>query len=68
MMKALVGSRRNVTGSRIATVRAGPIPGSTPTAVPSVTPAKAHRRCANVRALANPSLSAWSVSIGGAAD
>jgi hypothetical protein len=44
MMNALMGSRENVTGSSTATVMAGPIPGSTPTAVPTVTPAKAHNR------------------------
>ena len=38
MMKALVGSRLKVTGNRTATVNAGPIPGSTPIAVPSVVP------------------------------
>ena len=37
---------------------AGPIPGSTPTAVPSVTPASAHARCGSVIAFANPAPSA----------
>ena len=36
MMNALIGSSVKVTGSRTATVMAGPMPGSTPTAVPSV--------------------------------
>ena len=63
MMNALVGSSVNVAGSNSATVKAGPMPGSTPTAVPSVTPANAHARCGNVSALANPWLSACSVSI-----
>jgi hypothetical protein len=54
MMKALVGSRLKVIGSSTATVIAGPIPGRTPTAVPSVVPANAHARCGRVRALANP--------------
>ena len=53
MMKALVGSSPNVMGRRSATVSAGPIPGSTPTAVPSVTPANAQARCGQVSALAN---------------
>ena len=53
-MKALIGSRLKVTGSSTATVSAGPMPGSTPTAVPSVTPASAHARCGSVSALAKP--------------
>ena len=43
-MKAEVGSSLYVTGSSSATVRAGPIPGSTPTAVPSGTPSNAQSR------------------------
>ena len=42
MMNALIGSRLKVTGSSTATVSAGPIPGSTPIAVPSVVPTSAH--------------------------
>ena len=41
MMKAAVGSSVYVTGSNNATVIAGPMPGSTPTAVPRVTPTSA---------------------------
>ena len=62
MMKALVGSRLKVTGRRIATVSAGPIPGSTPTAVPTVTPAKAQNKKTGLAALANPCPSSVSVS------
>jgi hypothetical protein len=65
MMKALVGSRLNVIGSSSATVKAGPMPGSTPTAVPSVTPTSAHSRCAHDNALANPSRSSSIVCTGG---
>ena len=43
-MNALTGSRLKVTGSKMATVMAGPMPGSTPTAVPSVTPTNDHAR------------------------
>ena len=43
-----------MTGSSTATVSAGPMPGSTPTAVPSVTPTSAHTRFASVSALAKP--------------
>src|SRR5512145_2026618 len=63
MMNALVGSRANVTGSSRATVNAGPMPGSTPTAVPRVAPANAQARCGSVSAPANPWLSACSVSM-----
>ena len=63
MMKAAVGSRLKVTGSSRATVSAGPIPGSTPTAVPSVTPTIAHSRLKGVSATAKPWASAASVSI-----
>src|SRR6187397_2913895 len=62
MMNALTGSRVNVTGSRTATVIAGPIPGRTPTAVPSVTPANAQRSWVTVSAWLKPSASARSVS------
>jgi hypothetical protein len=44
MIIALVGSSPYVTGSNNATVIAGPIPGSTPTAVPMTTPSRARRR------------------------
>ena len=63
MMKALIGSRLKVTGSRTATVSAGPMPGSTPTAVPSVTPASAHARCGSVIAFAKPAASAVRISV-----
>ena len=43
-----------MTGSSSATVSAGPMPGSTPTAVPSVVPASPHSRLAGVSATANP--------------
>src|SRR5262245_11606383 len=54
MMKALIGSSENVAGRSTATVSAGPMPGSTPTAVPSVTPSSAQNRCESVSALAKP--------------
>src|SRR4051794_25689007 len=57
MMKALAGSRANVTGSSSATVMAGPRPGSTPTAVPSSTPISAYSRFIGVAAVAKPSSS-----------
>ena len=63
MMKAAVGSRLKVTGSSSATVSAGPMPGSTPTAVPSVTPTSAQSRLKGVSATAKPWARAASVSI-----
>ena len=63
MMKAAVGSRLKVTGSKSATVSAGPIPGSTPTAVPSETPTSAQNRLNGVIATAKPWPSAASVSM-----
>src|SRR5688572_3633451 len=68
MMNALVGSRLKVTGRSTATVSAGPMPGSTPTAVPRVTPTRAHPRCGSVSAPANPSLSAARISSIGGSD
>ena len=44
MMKAAVGSSWAVTGRSSATVSAGPIPGSTPMAVPTVTPSADQNR------------------------
>src|SRR6185369_5423398 len=61
MMNAAMGSSPNVTGSSTATVSAGPIPGSTPIAVPSVVPINAHPRFASVSAPAKPPSSEWSV-------
>src|SRR5688572_6215870 len=63
MMNALSGSSVKVTGSSNATVKAGPMPGRTPTAVPSVTPANAHNRCGTVSAVRKPSARACSVSM-----
>jgi len=40
MISAETGGSVNVTGSSIAIVATGPMPGSTPTSVPSSTPPK----------------------------
>src|SRR3954452_2439562 len=63
-ISAADGSSRNVMGSSNATVSAGPMPGSTPTAVPIVTPINAHIRFAGVSAPAKPSRRSpsWSTS------
>src|SRR3954464_2519913 len=43
-----------VMGSSMATATAGPMPGSTPTAVPSTQPTKAHSRLTGLIAVAKP--------------
>src|SRR3990172_3286881 len=62
MMSAPVGSSFTVSGSSIATVSAGPTPGSTPTAVPSVTPMNPHSRLSGFSATSKPESSALKVS------
>src|SRR5882757_2717961 len=52
-----------VIGSSMATATAGPMPGSTPTAVPSTQPTKAHSRLTGVIAVANPCISALRMSM-----
>ena len=49
-----VGSTWPVMGSSMATVTAGPRPGSTPMAVPSAQPASAQSRLMGVPAVAKP--------------
>src|SRR5215218_7450507 len=57
MMKAPVGSSKlKVIGSSSAMVSAGPIPGSTPTNVPSSTPIAANARFSGVRTVPKPSI------------
>src|SRR5262245_29047810 len=53
-MKAEVGSTLNVIGSRSAIVSAGPSPGNTPIAVPSVVPTRHQSRFCGVNATAKP--------------
>ncbi len=56
-MNAPVGSSKlKVIGSSSAIVSAGPIPGSTPTNVPSSTPMAANARFSGVRTVPNPSI------------
>src|SRR5829696_10327175 len=55
-MNAPTGSLKlNVIGSSSATVSAGPIPGSTPTSVPNVTPSAASSRFWGDNTAAKPS-------------
>src|SRR4051794_36309481 len=56
-MKAAVGSTLKVIGSSSAIVSAGPRPGSTPMAVPSVVPTRHHIRLVGVSATAKPFIS-----------
>src|SRR5687768_16916067 len=55
MISAETGSKLNVIGSRSAIVAVGPMPGSTPTAVPSTTPMKQYSRFSRRRAVSSPS-------------
>src|SRR5687768_9757373 len=58
-----VTSTLAVMGSSMATATAGPMPGRTPTAVPSTQPTKAHSKFAGVMAVAKPCRSALRMSI-----
>src|ERR1700751_3737471 len=53
-MNAAVGSTLKVIGKSSAMVSAGPRPGRTPIAVPSVVPTRHHRRFIGVSATAKP--------------
>ena len=64
-MKAPVASTLKVIGSSSAMVSAGPMPGSTPIAVPSSTPSSANIRFVGVSAVPNPSMSEEIASIRG---
>src|SRR5687768_15385686 len=63
MMSAPVGSSLAVSGSSIATVSAGPTPGSTPTNVPRVTPTRPQSKFIGCSATPNPAIRALSASI-----
>src|SRR6476659_191875 len=63
MMNAALGLTLYVTGSSSATVIAGPIPGSTPTAVPNSTPITAYIRFIGVAASAKPCSSQLKLSM-----
>src|SRR5689334_7710916 len=52
-----------VIGSSIATATAGPMPGSTPTAVPRAQPTRHHSRLTGVIAAAKPLISALRMSM-----
>src|SRR5262245_62428930 len=65
-IKAEVGSTLKVIGSRSAMVSAGPSPGSTPIAVPSVVPTRHHSRFIGVSATAKPLRSCENASMSAA--
>src|SRR6478609_9354119 len=54
MISAPSGSRLNVTGSSMAIVAIGPMPGSTPMSVPIRQPNRQNRRFSGVAAAAKP--------------
>ncbi len=62
IMEAVI-STLAVIGSSMATATAGPMPGSTPTAVPRAQPSSAHSRLIGVAAVAKPCISASNMSI-----
>src|SRR3990170_2246663 len=63
MISDETGSRLKVIGSSIAMVAVGPMPGSTPTAVPSATPTRQYRMFSRRSAVSNPSRRLSSSSI-----
>src|SRR5262245_52551961 len=67
-MNAAVGSTLKVIGNSKAMVSAGPSPGRTPMAVPSVVPTRHHRRFIGVSATAKPLRSCWKASMSTALD
>src|SRR4030095_2522419 len=54
MISAATGCNAYVVGSSIAIVATGPIPGSTPISVPSITPMNAYRRLTGFSATPKP--------------
>src|SRR5688572_24886555 len=56
MMSAATGGTLKVSGSSIAIVASGPMPGSTPMSVPSSTPMKQNHRFCSVSATVNPKM------------
>src|SRR5215471_3179654 len=65
-MNAAVGSTLKVIGSSSAMVSAGPSPGSTPIAVPSVVPTRHHSRFVGVSATEKPLRSCENASMSAA--
>src|SRR5262249_53514043 len=61
MITAWVALSPNVTGSRIEMPESGPMPGSTPTSVPTRQPRNAYQTLSNCSATANPCSRLWRV-------
>src|SRR5262245_55206484 len=66
MMMAPVASSLNVSGSRMAIPAIGPIPGSTPTAVPMIEPSSANSRFCGCSATRKPAARLPKASMGDA--
>src|SRR5262245_20390963 len=64
MMMPEVGSRWKVSGSSMAMVAMGPMPGRTPTSVPISAPTKAKSKFIGVMATPKPMARFWTISIG----
>src|SRR3954469_24257933 len=63
MMRADTGARLNVIGRSIAIVATGPMPGSTPIGVPSITPMRQYSRFIGETATPKPMTRLWKISI-----
>jgi hypothetical protein len=63
IIRADDGATVYVIGSKSAIARAGPIPGRTPTSVPSKVPRRPKPKLVRVRALTKPSRSAFTLLI-----
>src|SRR3954471_1407799 len=63
MMSADTGARLKVIGSSIAIVATGPMPGSTPISVPSMTPIRQYSRFIGETATPKPMTRLWKMSI-----
>src|SRR5664279_1877259 len=61
MITACVALRPKVTGSRIEMADKGPMPGSTPTSVPTTQPRNAYQRLSSWKAMPNPCIRLMSV-------
>src|SRR6188508_220325 len=63
MISAATGLRLKVIGSSMAMVATGPMPGSTPISVPSITPIRQYSRCIGEIATPKPMIRLWKISI-----
>src|SRR4030095_12601370 len=68
MMSAATGLRLKVIGSSMAMVATGPMPGSTPISVPSITPIRQYSKCIGEIATPKPRIRLLKISIAASAD